>query len=142
MSTQAARARGLRRSSTDAEQRLWSVLRARRSTTHKFRRQEPIGRYIVDFVCYERRLIIEVDGAHHYERPEDDAARTAWLRGEGYEVLRFSDREVLIELQGVQEALGAGAWRTPLTLTLSPKGRGDQRSLPQRREAEFWSPLP
>lgn len=116
MTTPTGRARRLRRDSTDAERRLWSVLRARRSTTHKFRRQEPIGRYIVDFVCFERRLIVEVDGAHHYERPEDDAVRTAWLRNEGFKVLRFSNREVLIELESVKDAVwraleGEGAGR-------------------------------
>ena len=81
------------------------VLRHRQFTQHKFRRQHPLGRYIVDFVCLERLLVIEVDGGHHADQEEYDEARDCWLRGEGFLVLRFSDREVLTELDGVKQAV-------------------------------------
>jgi len=99
------RARELRRDSTDAERLLWRVLRDRQFISHKFRRQHPIGRYIVDFVCLDRRLVVELDGAHHADQQEYDADRTAWLQSEGYEVLRFSNREVLTQLESVQQAV-------------------------------------
>ena len=107
MDFQTNRARELRRNSTDAERRLWRALRDRQFAAHKFRRQHPIGRFFVDFVCLDRMLIIEVDGGQHYDNPEDDAARTAWLHGEGFEVLRFSDREMLTELESVKTEI----WR-------------------------------
>jgi very-short-patch-repair endonuclease len=67
----------------------------------KFRRQEPIGRYIVDFVCFEKRVVIEVDGSHHAVLAEEDRVRDEWLAGQGFRVLRFLDNEVLTNLDGV-----------------------------------------
>ncbi len=61
----------------------------------------------MDFVCFERRLIVEVDGAHHYERPEDDAVRTAGVHSQGFKLMRFSNREMLTELESVKDAV----WR-------------------------------
>ena len=72
----------------------------------KFRRQFPVGRYIVDFVCREHSLIIEIDGGHHRDQQEYDAARTEWLQSQGYEVLRFWDNDVLTELDSVLESIG------------------------------------
>lgn len=71
----------------------------------RFRRQAPIGRYIVDFVCFEACLVIEVDGAHHYDRRKDDGIRDTWLNGQGFRVLRFSDRAVLTAIGEVESAI-------------------------------------
>jgi very-short-patch-repair endonuclease len=98
-------ARGLRRRSTDAERRLWKHLRARRIGGAKFRRQEPIGRYIVDFVCYERNLVVEVDGACHASQLDDDRLRDLWLQEQGFNVMRVLDNEVLNNTQGVLEVI-------------------------------------
>ena len=89
---------------TDAEAALWSLLRAKRLGGFKFRRQVQIGRYIVDFVCFERRLIIEADGSQHADSPTD-RARDAWLQNEGFEILRFWNNDVLENLEGVRQSL-------------------------------------
>ena len=102
--TKAARARRLRRSSTDAERRLWNRIRSRALGGHKFVRQEPIGRYIVDFVCRERRLIIELDGGQH-ATDKRDAVRDQWLTGHRYRVLRFWNNDVMRNMEGVPEAI-------------------------------------
>ena len=81
-------ARAMRREPTDAEIALWRILRDRRLSMLKFRRQVPIDRYIVDFVCFERRLIVEADGAQHAENPRD-MTRDAFLAGQGFHILRF-----------------------------------------------------
>jgi very-short-patch-repair endonuclease len=72
---------------------------------HKFRRQRPVGTYIVDFVCLEKRVIIEVDGGQHSEQKAYDDKRSAWLRSEGFEVLRFWDHEVLTQIGNVKQAI-------------------------------------
>lgn len=82
-------AKTLRSKQTDAEQRLWHHLRAHRFQGLKFKRQKPMGRYIVDFICMERQLIIEIDGGQHSEQMDYDQSRDAWLRSQGYTVLRF-----------------------------------------------------
>jgi very-short-patch-repair endonuclease len=99
------RARVLRRHSTPAEQLLWSVLRDRRLGGFKFRRQRPIGAYVVDFVCLERRLIVEVDGLSHDLTAEHDERRDATLRAAGYRVLRFGNDEVRAHREGVRQAI-------------------------------------
>jgi len=71
----------------------------------RFRRQAPIGRYIVDFVCFEQRLIIEIDGGQHADRTGQDAARTRWLEGEGFRVIRFWNNDVLDNTEGVVESI-------------------------------------
>jgi len=100
-------AKGLRKRSTDVEQLLWSYLRAGRFEGMKFRRQHPIGRYIADFVCLERRLIIELDGGQHAlaEELPKDSQRDAWLEKEGYSVVRFWDNEVFTNTSGVLEVI-------------------------------------
>ena len=100
-----SRARRLRRDSTDAERTLWSVLRNRQLGGHKFRRQTPIGGHIVDFVCIEKRLVIEVDGGQHDQRSSYDSQRTALLESQGYRVLRFWNNEVLTALESVADAI-------------------------------------
>lgn len=109
-------AKTLRTQQTDAEQRLWYHLRAHRFMDVKFKRQKPLGRYIVDFVCLELRLIIEVDGGQHAEQVEYDQRRDAWLRSEGYTVLRFWNNEVMQQLEGVLEQI-----RLAVTLSASPR---------------------
>jgi very-short-patch-repair endonuclease len=99
------RARELRRNLSDAEQHLWDSLRRRQMAGCKFRRQTPIGLYIVDFICYEERLIVEVDGGQHAEQVAYDRKRDAWLKQQGYTVLRFWNNEVLENAQGVLETI-------------------------------------
>ena len=84
----AHRARSLRRTQTPHELELWQCLRSRRLASFKFRRQVPIGRYVVDFVCFSARLIIELDGGQHGDRQRHDVSRDAWLRSQGFEVFR------------------------------------------------------
>ena len=101
------KARQLRKNMTDAERLFWRELRSRQVGGHKFRRQQPLGRFVVDFVCLEKRLVIEVDGGHHaeVEQAAYDVDRTVWLRREGFRVLRFWDHEVLKEIDAVTEAV-------------------------------------
>ena len=94
-------ARHLRKQLTDAERRLWYLLRRKQLAGFRFRRQAPIGRYIADFACFAERLIIEVDGGQHADAQAYDEARTAWLDSEGFRVLRFWNNDVL----GNQEAV-------------------------------------
>ncbi len=101
-----ARARRLRRDSTDAERKLWNRLRARSIGEAKFVRQEAIGPYVVDFVCRAQRLVIEVDGGQH-ATDKRDAARTAGLVARRYRVLRFWNNEVLGNIDGVLEVIAA-----------------------------------
>jgi very-short-patch-repair endonuclease len=90
---QLAFARRMRREPPAIERLLWRLLRDRRLEGLKFRRQLPIGRYVVDFVCLRHRLIIEADGPHHQNSPTDPI-RDAWLRGQGFRVLRFANPEI------------------------------------------------
>ena len=102
-------AKRLRRDLTDAERALWDVLRAHRFEGVGFRRQMPIGPYIVDFVAHRMRLVIEVDGGQHYATDglEKDRTRDAWLAERGYRVLRFSNLDVLENTDGVADAIAA-----------------------------------
>ena len=97
-------ARALRKRSTDTEAYLWKRLK-NRQIGFKFRRQQPIGKYVVDFVSLDKKLIIEVDGGQHAIDARDDKIRDEWLRGEGYQVLRFWDNEVFSNLEGVLETI-------------------------------------
>ena len=99
------RARALRGGMTDAEQRLWRALRRRRFAGLKFRRQRPLGRYIVDFVCLERGLIVELDGGQHAEQVVYDRQRDAWLSAQGFVVLRFWNHDVLQQTDTVLERI-------------------------------------
>jgi very-short-patch-repair endonuclease len=104
--TKKTRAQRLRRNSTEAERKLWNRLRSRSIAGLKFVRQEPIGPYIADFVCRERRLVIEVDGSQH-PGSEQDRVRDRWLAEHRYRVLRFWNNDVLANTDGVLEAIVA-----------------------------------
>jgi very-short-patch-repair endonuclease len=99
-------ARRLRRDSTDAERKLWYRLRSRSIVGFKFVRQEPIGRYVVDFICRERRLIVEVDGGQHADS-QSDLDRDCWLAEHRYRVLRFWNNDVMMNIDGVLETIAA-----------------------------------
>ena len=102
-------ARHLRQNMTDAEASLWHHLRNRALMGCKFRRQHPVGPYIVDFACIERKLVVELDGGQHVDNPAD-AVRTRWIEASGYRVLRFWNNDALVQQQVVLavifEALG------------------------------------
>jgi very-short-patch-repair endonuclease len=108
-----AAARRLRRNGTDAERALWRYLRNRSAAGAKFRRQQFIGPYIVDFVCLNARLVIEIDGGQHAVKLTADADRTAFLEREGYRVLRFWNNDVLSNPRGVYETIER-ALKSPL----------------------------
>ncbi len=95
--------RKLRSELTEAETHLWQHLKARQVGDKKFRRQHPVGNYILDFACIEARLAIEVDGSQHSEMKSQDNLRTAWLETQGWKVLRFWNNEVLQNIEGVLE---------------------------------------
>ncbi len=114
-------ARKLRNNSTEAEKYLWYVLRLKNLGV-KFRRQAVIGRYIVDFVCFERKLVIEVDGGQHAQSQEDKI-RDQWLITQGFTILRFWNDEVLRNREGVLQKI---VDRLIPTLTLPTRGRESQ----------------
>lgn len=95
------RARNLRKNLTPAERKLWQVLRRRQISDVRFRRQVPIGPYIADFCCLERRIIIEIDGGQHARQADADKRRTRWLGDRGFAVIRFWNNDVLQNLEGV-----------------------------------------
>jgi len=105
-STLRQRARNLRKDSTDTERYLWYNLRANRLGV-KFKRQVPIGTYIVDFVCLEKRLIIELDGGQHMDNQIYDMKRTDWLTAHGFKVLRFWNHDVFQQTTSVVEVIMA-----------------------------------
>ena len=94
-------ARHLRRHATDVERKLWHQIRDKQIEGFRFRRQRPIGKFIVDFICLEAKLIIELDGGQHATAVTKDEKRTALLEGLGYRVLRFWNNEVVENMEGV-----------------------------------------
>ena len=143
----ADRAKALRANSTDAERRLWAILRSRQAGVHKFVSQLPIGRYIADFVCRELALIIEVDGGQHADS-QSDVIRTEFLNAEGYDVLRLWNSEVLTNAAGVFEAIELTAtghpspdWRFS-PADLSPEGRGARGIIAAINSAKGRTPPP
>jgi len=95
------KARELRKKSTDAERLLWRHLRAKQLEGLKFRRQQPIGDYIADFVSFDKQVIVEVDGSQHVVRKAKDDHRTKWLEERGFKVLRFWNNDVMKNIAGV-----------------------------------------
>jgi very-short-patch-repair endonuclease len=100
-------ARQMRKNPTDAERLVWRALRGRRFAHFKFRRQASIGKYIVDFVCFEKKLVLELDGGQHAEAEQQawDSTRTAWLESQGFIVLQFWDHDVLKDWESIEQAI-------------------------------------
>jgi very-short-patch-repair endonuclease len=120
-----ANARALRKNSTDAERALWSEVRDHRLNGAGFRRQVPIGNYIADFVCHSAKLVIELDGGQHFsdQAEKKDAARTTVIEANGFQVIRFSNHDVMTNRAGVLETIAAAVAERAPTLTL-PRTRG------------------
>jgi very-short-patch-repair endonuclease len=122
-------AKTLRKRPTDAERLLWKYLRTKQIEGLKFRRQEPIGSYVVDFVCFESNVIIEVDGGQH-DASEKDAVRDARFQSQGFEVLRFWNHEVLQNIEGVLEVVRRTCMQlSPDTPSPTPPTRGGATTL-------------
>ncbi len=115
-------ARDLRKNLTEAEKLLWGCLRAHRLAGFGFRRQQPVGKYIVDFVCFEQKLIVEADGGQHANK-SSDKERDAWLRSQGFHVLRFWNNDILGNIEGVLLEI-LGALEKPPLPTLPHTGGG------------------
>lgn len=126
----AARARDLRVHPTAAERALWQSLRHRQFAGHKFRRQVPLGDYIVDFASLDARLVIEVDGGQHIEQHEQDAARDAWLRDQGFRVLRFWDSQALTAIDEVNEAIWQALTQSAPRPNPPPRGGRGPEAMP------------
>jgi very-short-patch-repair endonuclease len=116
------RARELRSNQTDVEAKLWRHLRDRQVFAAKFRRQHPIGPYIVDFCCPTLCLIVELDGGQHAQQTMADESRTRFLESRGYRVLRFWNNQVMTQLDAVLEEISK--WCVDPHPSLSLKGRG------------------
>jgi len=127
------RAKELRRNMTDAENRMWYYLRNRRLGEYKFVRELVIGHYIADFVCREKKLVIEIDGGQHMDAVEYDALRTKYLESLGYRVLRIWNNEVFKNIQGVMDSilnlLDTVPHQPPSSPALLPQGRRERIAL-------------
>mgnify|MGYP001576163222 CR=1 FL=1 len=110
----------LRLNMTVAERKLWQQLRGKQLYGWKFRRQHPYGDYVLDFVCLDAKLVVEVDGGQHVERRQDDEARDASLRAAGFQVLRFWNNQVTHHMDAVVEAIVAALSATPPPSRPSP----------------------
>jgi len=120
------RARQLRRNPTEVERLLWQKLRFWQIDGFKFRRQQPLGNYIVDFVCFERRLIVEIDGGQHAAQREYDAKRDSWLHDQGFIVLRFWNSDIVENIDGVLQSILDNLRSTPF---LGPSPQGGRRRI-------------
>src|SRR5262249_31782678 len=120
---QRVRARSVRANSPEAERIVWSALRAHRLNGASFRRQTPIGPYVVDFICHAAGLVIEIDGGQHFESKQEqrDARRDAYLAGKGFRVLRFNNHDVMINREGVLETIAAAIERARHPSTPPPR---------------------
>ena len=103
----------LRSEMTPAEEVLWEALRDRRLNGLRFRRQHPVGQFVLDFYCSLHKLVLEIDGSVHDTQSEQDAARTAHINAHGYRVIRFSNKEVLANLPDVLERIAAAVHLGP-----------------------------
>jgi adenine-specific DNA-methyltransferase len=103
--TNRAFAKKLRNNTTEAERLLWKHLKMRQMAGYRFRRQHPVGKYIVDFICLDKGLIIELDGGQHVEAKVYDDERTVWLEKQGFHVLRFWDNQVFKETEAVRNVI-------------------------------------
>jgi very-short-patch-repair endonuclease len=117
------RAQQLRSNATDAERHLWRRLSRRQLEGFKFSRQMPVGAFICDFMCRERRLIVEVDGGQHADS-DRDIRRTAFLEAQGYQVVRFWNNDVLENVDGVLQVIVVALKKVPTPLSPPACGRG------------------
>jgi len=124
-SLQRGRARELREAPTDVESKLWARVRDRQITGAKFRRQHPIGPFIADFCCVEKKLVVELDGGQHADQTAADENRTEFIEEHGYKVLRFWNKEVVGNIEGVLQSISA-ALDGPHPNPLPRCGRGDR----------------
>jgi very-short-patch-repair endonuclease len=133
-----SRARALRKDMTPAERIIWYALRAHRLNGAAFRRQAPIGPYIADFVSRAAKLIIEIDGGQHFEDGHErrDAARDAFLIGEGYHVLRFDNHQVMTNRHGVLSRIAEVLGEAAPSLPSPASGRGGEAAASERKDAE------
>src|SRR4030065_933105 len=115
-------ARSLRSNQTDAERLVWRHLRAGRLEGHKFKRQQPLGPYIADFVCFKAMLVVELDGGQHADQVNEDAERTRWLTSQGYRVLRFWNNELIENMEGVWAVISAALSPSPQPSPLKGEG--------------------
>lgn len=127
-------AKNLRKNQTDAERKMWRHLRNRALAGFKFRRQCPIGPYIVDFVCLEKMLIVEIDGGQHNENIQKDSRRTRHLESRGFKVLRFWNNEVLANIESVLDVIRTALISHPSSPTLLPEGEGGSKILVSGRQ--------
>ena len=127
-----ARARELRKNPTDAERLLWQKLRYWQIDGCKFRRQQPLGGYIVDFICLHKRLIVELDGGQHALQADYDKERDGWVRDQGFAVLRFWNNDVIENINGVTEVIAQNLKSTPF---LNPSPQGGRRKSAGRKRA-------
>jgi type I restriction enzyme S subunit len=119
------RARELRKAQTPEEHDLWQQLRAKRFSGFKFRRQQVIGNYIVDFVCFDQKLVIELDGSQHADAKERDESRDRWLSEQGFRVLRFWNNEWMAQAESVLETIWSALHKQPPLPNPSPtRGEG------------------
>ena len=125
-----ARSRELRANATEAERKLWTCLGSRKLNGARFNRQFPVGQFICDFVCREKRLVIEIDGGQHAANTEYDERRTRFLQSQGYRVIRFWNSDVIDNLEGVLSVIGG-------TLDDMPSPAPSRK-----REGSLWSPPP
>ena len=129
-------AKGLRKRQTEAEKRLWRHLKAKQLEGIKFRRQEPIGKYIVDFVSFDKKLVIELDGGQHAGDTRD-VARDAWLHSQGFTVLRLWNNDVFENPEGVLEEIRRNVASSPSVSPASSPLVGEDRG----EGDEFHPPL-
>ena len=126
---------------TDAERKLWSLLRRKQVEDFRFRRQVPLGPFVADFACHSARLIIEVDGGQHGLRTEQDARRTKWLEQFGWRLLRFWNANVLREPENVLEMIRL-ALTDPPPQPSPARGEGVQKPDHRSQKSESKRTLP
>ena len=127
-------AKHLRQHMTESENTLWRHLRAHRLNVEKFRRQQPIGAYVVDFVHFGARLIIEADGGQHNGAPHDEK-RDAWLRAQGFKIMRFWNNEITTNLDGVLTTVMAALAESPSPPSPLPLGERGENLQEECRDA-------
>ena len=142
-------ARKLRAEMTDAERKLWSLLRRKQLAGFRFRRQVPLGPFVADFACYSARLVIEVDGGQHGVRVDHDERRTKWLEQFGWRVLRFWNEDVLREPENVIEMIRLALIESPPQPSADPppqpspaRGEGVQKPDHRSQKSESKRTLP